>query len=446
VESLLLQQGDGLRLAAPRSLEDAGLSADLMLQLALKTLHFVGELSAVELGARLGVTFPVVSPAIEELKVQRLIEIVGGTQLGSPSYRYRVTQLGRERAAVFLASNMYWGRAPVPIRQYRRYMRLFADTLPRDISPGDVREAFSHLVLSDRVIDQIGPAVNASHSLFVYGPPGNGKTVISQSLGNLLRGDIEIPCAIEVDGNIIQVYDPVNHQALPVHPPEPVLIDTGRSDRRWIRCARPLITVGGELMLESLDLGYHEGAGFYRAPLQLAANGGVLVIDDFGRQRCSPHALLNRWILPLEARVDYLTLKSGQKLEVPFMVLPVFATNIRPADLVDEAFLRRIQYKVFAESPTPEQFERIFEHCCRERGIDFDPALPAFLLHQVYPARRIEARGCQPRDLINQALAIAKYLGRPAQLTEKLLQAACDAYFVDGDPGAGAPEPIPDPR
>ena len=206
----ILTQTDGLvPLPAPGSIEEAGLSLDMFVQLSLKSLHFLGELSAVELGVRLGVTFAVVSPAIEMLKVQRLVEIVGGTHLGQPSYRYRVTQLGRERAALFLDTNMYTGRAPVPIAQYRRYMQAFSKSVPRDASQEDVRQAFSHLVLSDRVLDQLGPAVNAAHSLFVYGPPGNGKTVVSQAIGNLLRGEIHIPFALEIDGNIVQVFDPV---------------------------------------------------------------------------------------------------------------------------------------------------------------------------------------------------------------------------------------------
>lgn len=444
---LALSDVDGhIGIPAPRTPDEAGLNLDLLVQLALKSFHFLGELSAVELASRLGVTFPVVSPAIEALKAQRLIEIVGGAHVGAPSYRYRVTLMGRERAAVFVASNMYTGVAPVPIAQYRQYMKAFGESVPRDASRDDVRQAFSHLVLSDRVLDQLGPAVNAGHSLFVYGPPGNGKTVISQSIGNLLHGDVEIPHALEIDGQIVQVFDPVSHHIQPPKPPIPILDDLGRNDRRWKRCARPLITVGGELMLDSLELSYNETSGFYHAPLQLLANGGVLVIDDFGRQRCSPHALLNRWIMPLETRVDYLTLKSGQKVEVPFMVLPVFATNIRPAELVDEAFLRRIHYKVFAESPSPAQFRLIFEQCCRERGLPYDPALPTHLLETVFPSRRIELRGCQPRDLIDQALSIAKYHGRPAALTVDLLDAACDGYFVDGTQGREGGSPTPDAR
>jgi hypothetical protein len=195
------------------------------------------------------------------------------------------------------------------------------------------------------------------------------------------------------------------------------------------------VTVGGELTLEALELTYNPLSGFYRAPVQLLANGGVLVIDDFGRQRCSPHALLNRWITPLEGRIDYLSLQSGQKVAMPFMVMPVFATNLKPADLVDEAFLRRIQYKVLAESPTPQEFAQIFENCCRERGVGYDLSLVEHLLTDVYAPRHLALRGCQPRDIINQALLLAQYREEPARLTPALLEAACATYFVDEDQG-----------
>ena len=426
---------DPLDLRAPRSLEETGLRLDLVMQLLIKTLHFAGELSGVELAERLGLTFPVIEPAIDVIKAQHLCEIVGGSNVGPPSYRYRITTLGRDRAMTFLASNKYVGQAPVPIRQYRAYMDAFKDAAPIQASRPQVRQAFSHLVLTQKVLDQLGPAVNAGHSLFVYGPPGNGKTVVSQAIRNLLTGEIRIPHALDVDGQIIQVFDPVNHEPIPEDPVGEGLDAEHQMDGRWARCKRPLVTVGGELVLESLELGYNAVAGFYRAPLQLVANGGVLVIDDFGRQRCSPHALLNRWIVPLENRIDHLTLQSGQKVEVPFLVLPVFATNLKPADLVDEAFLRRIHYKVLVESPTEDDFRQIFENVCHERGLIYDRAMPDHLLQNVYPKRRIELRGCHPRDLIDQALSLAKYLDEPRRLTADLLERACDGYFVDEDQG-----------
>ena len=252
--------------------------------------------------------------------------------------------------------------------------------------------AFSELVLSDHVLDQLGPAVRAGRSLFVYGPPGNGKTVISQAIRNLLLGEIAVPHALVVEGSIIRFYDPVNHEAMPdaALEGEVASLDSGYvPDARWVRCRRPSITVGGELTLDSLELNYDPSSGFYRAPVQAIASGGVLVIDDFGRQHCSARDLLNRWIVPLESRVDYLTLQTGQKFELPFVVLVVFATNLRPAELVDEAFLRRIQYKVFAESPNHAEFVEIFKNYCAQVGVGFDPALVERLLVEYFRPRKI---------------------------------------------------------
>ena len=417
---------------APGTPEQAGLSVDLLIQLTLKILHFSGELSGADLAGRLGVNFSVIEPAVDFLKSQRQVEIAGGTMMGRASYRYRITDAGRVRAALFLESSHYVGVAPVPFEQYRQYMLNFARIAPRTATRDRVRDAFKHLVISQPVLDQLGPAINAGHSMFVYGPPGNGKTVISQAIRKLLGGDMMIPHAIEVEGAIIRIFDPVNHEPIEADPANETSLDMGLGhDRRWVRCKRPMVMVGGELTLEALELSYNPTTGFYRAPVQALANGGVLVIDDFGRQQVAPRDLLNRWIVPLESRVDYLTLQSGQKIEVPFMVLVVFATNIKPADLVDEAFLRRIHYKVFAESPTVAEFNQIFENVCRERGLNFDRKLVAHLLQTYYQPRKIALRGCQPRDLIDQALSLAEYRGEPPQLTTDLLDAACAGYFVD---------------
>ena len=416
--------------AAPISLDEAGLSLDLVVQLAVKTLHFAGELTGSELAHRLGVLFPIVEPALDVLIGQRQCEIVGGTVVSRASYRYRITDAGRARAMLFLRDNQYVGVAPVPIAAYRRYMQEFAAASVDKATRGRIREAFSHLVISDAVLDQLGPAINARHSLFVYGPPGNGKTVISQAIRNVLDGQIAIPHAIEVEGSIIRIFDPVIHEPISVDD-RGSLLDAGqRSDARWVKCRRPMVMVGGELRLESLDLNDNRNSGFYRAPIQTLANGGVLVIDDFGRQQCSPRELLNRWIVPLESRVDFLTLSTGQKLELPFMVLVVFATNLQPSELVDEAFLRRIQYKVYAQGPTPAEYTTIFRNSCREQGVAYDPASVDHLFAAWYDGRGIALRGCHPRDLIRHALALAEYLDQPRALTPALLDAACSGYFV----------------
>jgi hypothetical protein len=417
--------------AAPSTLAATGLSLDLVVQLALKLLHYSGELTGIEMARRLGLEFPVVEPALDFVKRLHQCEIVGGSGIGGPSYRYRITDAGRQRAMLFLDNNQYTGVAPVPLGQYVAYLEAYRAAVPRSITRARVREAFSHLVLSERVLDQVGPAIGAAHSMFVYGPPGNGKTVIAQAIRNLLEGELAVPHALEVEGNIIRLFDPVNHQPLQVPAPSNSLSRTDGHDARWVRCRRPLVMVGGELTLESLELSYSKTTGFYTAPIQAVANGGVLVIDDFGRQRCSARELLNRWIVPLESRVDFLTLNSGQKFELPFLLLVVFATNIRPSELVDEAFLRRIHYKVFAESPSIADFKHIFEKCCIERGVAYDEPLVDDLLDGYYRPRNIALRGCHPRDLLDQALAQAAYLGEERRLTSGLLEAACASYFVD---------------
>jgi len=420
--------------AAPRTLEESGLNIDLVTQLALKTLHLAGTLTGLELATRLGLQFAVIEPSLDELKWQHHVEIVAGSTIGGAAYKYRITDAGRERAGLFLEHNHYVGVAPVPLEQYRRYLENFRRTAVNDASPDRVREAFSSLVLSDGVLDQLGPAVRAGRSIFVYGPPGNGKTVISQCIRRLLRGEIAVPHALDVEGAIVRFYDPVNHEALedmPVHDDDASLDRGYVPDARWIRCRRPSITVGGELTLDSLELNYSASTGFYRAPVQAIANGGVLVIDDFGRQHCSARDLLNRWIVPLESGVDFLSLQTGQKFDLPFVVLVVFATNLRPAELVDEAFLRRIQYKVFAENPTHADFLQIFENYCARVHLPFDQGLVERLLVEYFRPRKIPLRGCHPGALIEHALALAEYLGQGRHLTIELLTAACNSYFVD---------------
>ena len=415
---------------APSTLEQVGLNTDVIQQLVLKTLYFGGELVGAELGKRLGLGFSVFEPSLEFLKQQRLLEISGGSSFGGASYRYRLTDAGRSRATLALEQSQYVGVAPVPLAQYQRYMLEYKKAVPINASREHVRQAFSHLVVSEAIIDAVGPAVNSGHSMFVYGSPGNGKTMLAQGIRNLLVGEIAIPHAIEVGGNIVQVLDRGNHEVVPFEEEAGGLALAVEYDRRWARCRRPLVMVGGELTMEDLELRYNAISGFYRAPVQMIANGGILVIDDFGRQHCSPRDLLNRWIVPLESRIDFLTLQSGLSIELPFMVLLVFATNLKPTELADEAFLRRIQYKIFAESPKVDDFIRIFENYCKTKEIAFERPVVEHMLEQYYRPNRVPLRGCQPRDLINQALALASYLDQPRRLTPELMDAACRSYFV----------------
>lgn len=420
---------------APATLKQSGLSLDLVTQLALKTLHFAGELAGNEIAERLGLPWPVIEPAIEALKQQHHVEVVGGSFVGGASYRFRITDGGRARAVLFLGANAYVGIAPVPLAQYRAYIRDFTELADHPASPSRVRAAFPHLVLTDDLIDLIGPSVADGHSLFLYGEAGNGKTQIARGLRDALAGDIAIPHAIEVEGQIIRMFDPVTHD--PVESmPRSTGLDLGTpEDHRWVRCHRPLVVTGGELTIEHLQLGRNPG-GYYKAPPQLLATGGVLVVDDFGRQRCSPTELLNRWIVPLESREDYLTLATGQSFTVPFRALVVFATNLAPQDLVDEAFLRRIHAKVRIPNPSREQYEHIFEMRCAAEGVPFQASLVAHVLDGFYATHKLPMRGCHPRDLIDHALRLAAYHGLPRRLTPALLTAACSVYFVTDEQNA----------
>jgi len=421
-----------LRRAAPPTIEAAGLTLEIVTDLVFKLLHRTAELSGKEIAHKLGVLFAVVEPALETMKAQRHVEITGGSSLGGPAFRYRLTDLGHARAVTAFADNQYVGLAPVAIDDYRRYMQDYRFLARQPVTAEQVRAAFSHLVVGDRVLNEIGTAVNAAHSIFIYGPPGNGKTIMSEAIRRLLPGTIAIPYALHVGGQIIRFFDPTVH--VPVESSADPREDSP-PDRRWIECKRPMVAVGGELTLEDLALGYNPRSGIHQAPVQALANGGVLLIDEFGRQRCRPRDLLNWWMVPLESAVEMLTLQSGEKIEMPFFPLVIFSTNLKPSELVDEAFLRRIQYKIYAEGPTPGEFARIFRIACNDQHIPFDPALVEHLLAHVYRPRGLELRACHPRDLIKQALSVASYRGEPRVLTAELLEEAAATYFIQ-DRGA----------
>lgn len=418
--------------ATPRTLDDTGLDFETLTELVLKTLHRTAGCSGGELARKMGVPYSVIEGSLEHLRALQLSEIVGGSILGGSAFRHRLTERGHEHAIRALEVNRYAGIVPVPLVQYQRYMRAFSASAARPVPSASVHEAFDDLVVSASVLDELGPAINARHSIFIYGPPGNGKTVMAQHIQRLLGGALAVPYAIEVNGHIIRFFDPSLHEPVVSAEPE---TDDGLSpfDRRWVHCRRPTVTVGGELTLEALSLRFDPRAGTYRAPVQTLANGGVLVIDDFGRQQCPPRDLLNWWMVPLESRVEYMTLGSGEKIEMPFEALVIFSTNIRPSELVDEAFLRRIRHKIYAGNPSLDAFTEIFRRCCEARHVPFDRAHVEYLRDTVYGPRRLPLRACQPRDLIDHALALAEYRGEPRVLTHDLLDAACAGYFLVDD-------------
>jgi len=301
-----------------------------------------------------------------------------------------------------------------------------------------LRTGFTDLIVNEETLDQLGPAVNANKAIFLYGPPGNGKTVLAEGMGRALGGDMFIPRALDVDGQTIVLFDPVNHVLLDANDEQPSVVTTMAPDRRWVRIKRPVVMVGGELTLDMLDLTFNPLSRYYEAPIQLKANGGVFLVDDFGRQRMRPEDLLNRWIVPLESRCDFLTLHTGKKFQVPFDVLTVFATNLDPQQLADEAFLRRIPYKIPINDPTLEEFSRIFDLNCRKRSLPFHQVMVAYLHRRHYRPFRRPLRACQPRDILEHVTAMCRYRGHAPAITRELIDAACKAYFVD--------EPEPDMR
>ena len=422
--------------APPATLEETGLHPDTLAQILLKTL-VAGEATGMSLSEKLRLPYSVLDLLIQHGRVEKLIEVRGMSGAGNAGYRYVLTDLGRDRAQQFFDLSRYVGPAPVPLHQYNAYVRACMAAKPY-LNRERLEAGFSNLVVSEGMFDQLGPAVNSGKSLFLYGAPGNGKTVLAEGIGRAYGDQMYMPYAIDVDGQTITMYDPVSHQLIGSGSGDSnSVVASAGVDRRWERIVRPVVVVGGELTLEMLDLTFNPIARFYEAPIQLKANGGVFVVDDFGRQRIPARDLLNRWIVPLESRVDFLTLHTGRKFEIPFNVLVVFATNLRPETLADEAFLRRIPYKILAKNPTMDEYCRIFELNCVRRGMPFDSVMVEYLHRKYYQPRKIQMRACHPRDLISQVVDRCRYHGRQLAITRELLDAACASYFLEESTSQG---------
>ena len=420
----------------PATLEATGLNPDTLSQLLLKSL-IAGEASGTGLADKLRLPYSVLETLVEHARIEKLIEVRGASGTGTAAYRYVLTDLGRDRANQFLDICRYVGAAPVPLAQYNAYVRACMSARPY-LDRERLSLGFEHLVVNKGMFDQLGPAVNSGKALFLYGAPGNGKTVVAEGIGRALGGEMFIPYAVDVDGQQITMFDPVNHQVVTSAAEHQSVITTAVHDRRWERIRRPVVVVGGELTLEMLDLTFNPISKFYEAPIQMKANGGVFVVDDFGRQRIPPRDLLNRWIVPLESRVDYLTLHTGRKFEVPFNVFIVFATNLKPESLADEAFLRRIPYKILAQNPTIDEYCRIFELNCQRRNLPFDAVMVEYLERTYYKPRGLQMRACHPRDLLDQVVDICRYQNREPVITRELLDAACGSYFIEESESQGA--------
>ncbi|MCX7683162.1 MAG: ATP-binding protein [Anaerolineae bacterium] len=410
---------------APTSIQETGLGMGFLSDLAIKILYFEGSLQGREIAEAMKLPYTgVVDQVLEFLKREKLCEVRGTSGFAESSYQYVIAEKGRAVAREALERSNYAGPAPVTLEDYTIAIQRqsVSDIV---VHQRTMRQALAHLVISEKTFARLGPAVNSGRSIFLFGHPGNGKTAIAEAIGKMILGDaMYIPYAVEVGGHVIRVFDNVNHVPADAPPERNV-------DPRWVRIQRPVIITGGELTLETLDLVYDPNNKYYEAPFQMKANGGMLLIDDFGRQQVRPRDLLNRWIVPLEKRVDYLTLHTGRKIEIPFNVLIVFSTNLAPRDLVDEAFLRRIRHKIEIEDPTWEEYREIFRRVCQAKGVPYDEQGLAYLIQEHYLKRNRPKRACHPRDIIDQLIDTARYLNVPPTLSKDLIDRACEAYFVE---------------
>ena len=403
----------------PEELAETDVPQSFLCDLALKIVAALPEPSTANVTERMCLPRGLTEEILQQLYREKLIEVKLQSAMGAT--RYGMLDKGWGQLARARAFCGYDGAAPVSLRDYAHMMRLQA-VPARHATMDSVRAAFRDLVLPDSLMQTVGCVVNSRRSLFLSGPPGTGKTAVAERINASLPGAIWIPYAIEVDGQVIRVFDAHNHrpasnEATPVE-----------YDRRWVCIERPLVIVGGELTLENADLTWSEAARFYEAPFQMKSNGGTLVIDDFGRQRVAPADLLNRWIVPLERRVDYLTLHTGKKIEVPFEQLVVFATNLEDKDLVDEAFLRRMGYRARVEPPTPAAYIEIFKRAAHTRGMRVEQVCLDYILNNYMISHR-QMKACEPRDLLDRVLDICLFEGQPIELTPKVIDSAWRNYF-----------------
>jgi hypothetical protein len=431
---------DPLAPPEPESLEQTGLAESTVEQLIIKILYFRGDLYGQDLSNAIGLKFSVIQELVETLKLRHHVQVKKSLGMGSVGSLFALTESGRVRAREHLESNQYSGPAPVPIEQY---VALVRQQRPREgwLTKEALAKAVKGMVLTERILSQIGPAVSSANSLLLYGKPGDGKTFLIESLANLDTAPIFLPYAIECQGNIVQLYDPIYHQRVDSDEEPTVLtVSIERSyDRRWAKCKRPFIVSGGELALEMLDLRYNETSKVYEAPFQLKANNGIYLIDDFGRQRATPAEVLNRWIVPMERRLDYLSFLTGGKMTAPFETFLVFSTNLNPADLGDEAFLRRIQYKMLLKGPAENEFIRIFEAFCSARKIPFTRELITRFIDRHYRRTGKVFRRCHPRDVLSHALNLIHFEKLPFGLTDEILDRAFESCFLQEEQDAAAP-------
>lgn len=409
---------------APANLKETGLELSFISDLMMKHFLFRGEFNLMDLSESVKLPVPVLDAAIETLRRDKLVEVKGAAHYAKVTYKFDITELGKKRAAELLDICRYVGPAPVPLEEYRKITE--CQTIKNiTVTEEAVKEAFSHLVIKDELLKRLGPSISSGKAIFLYGPAGNGKTTIAETIGDVLPGTVHIPYSIIVGGQIISIYDPATHFSA-----EPEKENKGL-DQRWLLIRRPVVMTGGELTLRMLELEFNPVSNFYVAPLQMKANNGLFIVDDFGRQQIEPRSLLNRWIVPLERRIDFMTLHTGMKFEIPFDQLTIFATNIEPRKLVDEAFLRRIRYKIEITHPTEREYEAIFRMVCEFKGIEFKKDVFDYLMDNYYRRLGVSPNACHPRDLTDHIIDDAHYYNHPPELLKENVDAAWKNYFVE---------------
>lgn len=404
----------------PQSLAELDVAAGVLEDLVLKTLYVSGAQSLLDLAGKLQLSYGVTNELFERLRAAQCCQVTG--MVGNVPHVV-ITQAGRSRAADLMVQSRYVGPAPVSFENYVTQVRKQSVKNVK-VHAADVARAFADLVVDREMLRQLGTALNSGSSLFLYGPPGTGKTTFAEVLSRVLADDaVWIPYAVEVDGQIITVFDASIHKGAPV--PE-----FSTHDLRWVLCQRPAVLVGGELTGEMLDLQFNPTSKFYVGPVQMKANNGVLIIDDFGRQRLRPEELLNRWIVPLDRRIDFLTMAGGKKVEIPFEMLVVFASNLDPAELVDPAFLRRIKTKIRIGAVSDDQFCEIFDRVARQNRVPFDAEIPRSLINFIRGYMKQDLRSCYPRDIVEQVCWAARFDDREPYINRVTLDQAIRAYFL----------------